>query len=390
MAHSRRLAEILMAERCMSYVITDPQFRIIRRGGQLNVGPGGDHAARHTHLNQLFPETAGLEGVLRTVLSGELPRYRLDLVNRDTLDGGISYLDLSILPWREAEGRITGLVLLVEDATHRGTREQRIVQQHNELHVLRDRLARQNLELSDANAELTRLDDLKSLFVSVAAHELRSPLASMLAYLEILLEGDFGDLSGDQRDALAVVQSSADRLLTITSNLLDVTRIESGHLELVLQPTDLAEVLHTVVAEFRMRVAARAQRLTVICGSGLPRVLCDPARTHQIVTNLLDNAHKYTPDGGRIEICLDHAPEDGFLRVSVTDNGIGHPLAGPTAVVHPVLPGGAGDGTWCERRRSGPLYHALAGRTPRGAHLVRECTGQRQHVSRLAAGGRRR
>ena len=89
-----------------------------------------------------------------------------------------------------------GLVHLVQDVTETGTLEQELTQQRNELQLLQRELRQSNLELAAANAELKRLDDLKSQFVSVAAHELRNPLTSILGYVEMLLDDDFGPLLG--------------------------------------------------------------------------------------------------------------------------------------------------------------------------------------------------
>ena len=200
-----------------------------------------------------------------------------------------------------------------------------LAQNRNELRLLRDQLARQNLELTAANAELRRLDEMKSAFVSVAAHELRTPLAPIKGYIEVLLDKDVGPINDEQREYLKIVQGSVDRLLKTTNNLLDVTRIEAGRVELVLQPTDLAALVETVAAEFISQLEARAQRLTLHAPPDLPPALCDETRTAQIIGNLLSNASKYTPQGGLITVSLGLAEEEGFLQLSVIDNGVGIP-----------------------------------------------------------------
>jgi signal transduction histidine kinase len=170
---------------------------------------------------------------------------------------------------------------------------------------------------------LQRLDEMKSMFVSVAAHELRTPLASISGYVEMLLDEEVGSLTNDQREYLDIVQGSAHRLLTITNNLLDVTRMEAGRIELVLQPTELPALVEAVVAEFEPQLEAKAQRLTLRASPDLPLALCDEMRAAQIIGNLLSNASKYTHQGGLITISVTRAEEEGFLRVSVKDNGVG-------------------------------------------------------------------
>jgi signal transduction histidine kinase len=188
---------------------------------------------------------------------------------------------------------------------------------------LQEQLTLANQELAAANAELQRLDMLKSIFVSVAAHELRSPLASILGFLEVVLDEEPGALNTEQREYLDIIRGSTQRLLDIAKGLLDATRIEAGRIELVLQPTDLRSLLESVVAEFEPQLVAKAQRLVLHATPRLPAVLCDQTRAAQIVGNLLDNASKYTPRRGRIRIDLAPAEEEGFVQVSVADNGVG-------------------------------------------------------------------
>jgi signal transduction histidine kinase len=111
--------------------------------------------------------------------------------------------------------------------------------------------------------------------------------------------------------------------LHITSSLLDVTRIEAERVDLVLQPTDLAELVHSVAAEYEPQLTARAQRLTIHQAPDLPPALCDRTRTVQIVGNLLSNAIKYSPLEGQIDLAIEPAAADGFLQISVADNGVG-------------------------------------------------------------------
>jgi signal transduction histidine kinase len=198
-----------------------------------------------------------------------------------------------------------------------------LAQQRNELRLLRDQLARQNLELAATNTELRRLDELKSSFVSIAAHELRTPLTLIRGYGEMLLDGDLGPLADKQRDCLEIIERNASRLLTITSELLDVTRIETGRVELVLKPVDLPTLLEVLATEFGPELEARVQRLTLCAPPDLPPALCDETRAAQIIANLLSNASKYTPPGGLITVRVALAEEAGFLQISVADNGVG-------------------------------------------------------------------
>lgn len=317
------IAQLILQDRKITYAITDRNLSVVEVSGTANIF-GNDHKVSLGHsLLDLVPELVGSEAVLADILIGELPRFELAWVNRETAEGQTLYLTLVTLPHRDQTGQITGLIHLMQDVTEMGTIDQQLAQSRNKLSLLQDRLTRQNLELTAANAELRRLDEIKSQFVSVAAHELRTPLTSISGYVEILLDEEFGPLIDDQREALEIVQRSARRLLAITDNLLDVTRIEAGRIELVLQPTDLPALVETVAAELGPQLEVKAQRLTLRAPPGLPPALCDETRAAQIINNLLSNASKYTPQGGLITVSMAPAEEEGFLAISVADNGVG-------------------------------------------------------------------
>ncbi|GIK43128.1 MAG: hypothetical protein BroJett011_69610 [Chloroflexota bacterium] len=317
------ITQLILQDRKIAYVITDPNLKILAVNDAANILPSGYQASLGCSLLDLEPELIGCEEALADVLAGELPRFELAWVNRETAAGQTIYLTLVELPHRDPEGRIIGLIHLVEDVTEVGVLHQWLAQQRNELRLLRDQLARQNLELAAANAELQRLDELKSMFVSIAAHELRTPLTLIRGYGEMLLDGDLGPLADTQRDCLEIIERSASRLLTITSELLDVTRIETGRIELVLKPVDLPTLVRAMAAEFGPELEARSQRLTLRIPSSLPPALGDETRAAQIIGNLLSNASKFTPQGGLITVEVALAEEAGFLQVLVADNGVG-------------------------------------------------------------------
>ncbi len=275
------------------------------------------------HLVEAVPELVGSEAILADLLSGELPRFQLPWVNREQPDGSLVYLTIILLPFHDQIGDITGLLLVVHDVTEMGTLERCITQQRNELRLLEEELRRQNAKLEAHNAELRRLDEMKSAFFSIAAHELRTPLAAIRGYLELLLDGEAGPLAEQQAEYLHIVDSSAQRLLHLSNQLLDSTRIETGRLDLVLQHTDLVALLHSVILELGPRFTAKAQRIVEHAAAGLPACLCDVSRAAQVMANLLDNASKYSPPNSTITVTLRRADEDGFVQLAVQDEGIG-------------------------------------------------------------------
>jgi len=316
------LAQLILQDRQIAYALTDRTLRVVETGGAMDLFGKNGVSCLGRALVDLFPELVGSEDLLAEILAGKRPRLQLDWINREA-DGRTLYLTMVDLPLRSPGGSVTGLIHILQDTTGMGNLGQELAQRRNELRLLHDQLARRNSELAAANTELRRLDDLKSAFISSATHELRTPLSTIIGYLEMLLEENFGPLHGEQHEILAIIQGSARRLLTIVNTLLDITRIEAGRIELTLRPTDLKALVERLVAEFRPQLEARAQHLTLEAPPELPPALCDETRAMQIVSNLLSNASKYTPDGGKITIALSPAAEEGFLQLAVADTGMG-------------------------------------------------------------------
>jgi len=189
------VAELILQDRLVSYAITDRSLTVVEVGGADSVlGINGREWIGHSLL-ELVPELVGSEPALTDLLDGALPRFELDWLNREIADGGPAYLITIDLPLRDANGQITGLIHVTEDWTDTGRLQQQLAQDRNEQRLLREQLARQNLEVAATNAELRRLDSLKSQFVSIAAHELRTPLSPIHGYVEMLLDGDLGQLT---------------------------------------------------------------------------------------------------------------------------------------------------------------------------------------------------
>ncbi|HSD83979.1 MAG TPA: histidine kinase dimerization/phospho-acceptor domain-containing protein, partial [Anaerolineae bacterium] len=161
----------------------------------------------------------------------------------------------------------------------------------------------------------------KSDFVSNVSHELRTPLTSIVGYTNLLLGHAVGPLSDPQASFLGVIQTNANRLVTLINELLDISRIESGRLDLDIRPVSLAEVLHEVAEMIRPQCEQKDLHLSIEIEPEVDQVLGDRNRLVQIVTNLASNAYRYTPSGGSITLSL--ARTDTSARVAVTDTGIG-------------------------------------------------------------------
>jgi signal transduction histidine kinase/ActR/RegA family two-component response regulator len=185
-------------------------------------------------------------------------------------------------------------------------------------------LEAQRDQLQTQASELEALSRTKDEFVSLVSHELRTPLTSVKGYVDLLLDGEVGDISADQREFLGIVRNNADRLIVLINELLDLARIESGRTQIVHESVDLRALLYRVVESLRPQFDAKHQTLTLDVTSDAPsllRVAGDPARLTQVFVNLLSNAHKYTPDGGVITLATRRV--ENRVQVDVIDTGIG-------------------------------------------------------------------
>src|SRR5262249_11183673 len=150
---------------------------------------------------------------------------------------------------------------------------------------------------------------------------LRTPLTSIKGFVDLLLEGEAGPLSDEQQEFLDIVRHSTDHLGAIIDQLLDVSRIESGRIELERSAVDLAAILVESTDAVRPGIAAKDQALALDLPGELPAVWGNAERVKQIVANLLSNAHRYTPRGGSITVVAPAQPDQG--PVSARGPGIG-------------------------------------------------------------------
>ena len=222
-------------------------------------------------------------------------------------DGGIRMVSLMLTPFTDDEGTVIGYIGAGEDITERLRAEE----------ALRTALEKEY----DAADRLREVDHVKQELVSNVSHELRTPITSIAGYAELLSDGLVGELSEPQLDAVARIERNTERLELLVEDLLTLSRAESGELELERSPTDLRDVAreaHDVLSE-----VVRHRTLTVELD--LPEhpvtVSADPRALERVAVNLLGNAVKFTPDGGRVVLSVRSKPRGAEL--SVEDTGVG-------------------------------------------------------------------
>ncbi|MEW5744266.1 MAG: response regulator [Nitrospirota bacterium] len=190
-------------------------------------------------------------------------------------------------------------------------------------------LKEKTIELERANRDLKELDRLKTAFLANMSHELRTPMNSIIGYTELLLDGVDGPVNPEQAKSLEKVGSNARHLLELINDVLDMSKIEAGKVDLVLREIDLKKSIASVAATFEPLVESKHLTLTLDIENSLPPVYADEDKVRQILVNLLNNAIKFTDQGG---ITISAAPYKwgtrqaggpDFIRVCVEDTGIG-------------------------------------------------------------------
>ena len=175
-------------------------------------------------------------------------------------------------------------------------------------------------QLAAQNEQLRELDRLKDEFVALVSHELRTPLTSVRGYVDLLLEEGDGASTERQQSFLEVLDRNANRLLTLVDDLLFITRLDAGKLELELDEIELASVVRECATAAQPLAAERELRLETVEYAS-PLVSADRSRLAQVLDNLISNAVKFTPPGGRIELRVDADHDAAY--VEVTDTGLG-------------------------------------------------------------------
>ena len=192
---------------------------------------------------------------------------------------------------------------------------------NTQLAATNQELAKANTRLTLANTQLAEASQLKSQFLANMSHELRTPLNSIIGYTELILEGTYGSLTDVQTDRLQKVVRNGRSLLSLINDILDLSKIEAGRLELSVTPVNLGEIIDSVIASTEL--LTEKTHLTVVRAyANLPPVLADPGRARQILMNLINNAAKFTHVGS-ITVRGETDRSTGTVRVAVIDTGIG-------------------------------------------------------------------
>jgi signal transduction histidine kinase len=202
---------------------------------------------------------------------------------------------------------------------------QRLKSAHSSLEMYSRELEKVNQELLKSNINLRKANEVKDTFLSTVSHELKTPLTTIIGYISMILEGALGELREEQRQSLEVVLRRGRNLQALISDLLSLSRIDAGRLELRRSYIDLGKELRGLEEVFSEHLKEAGLSLELFVEDNLPHVYADRDRINQALFNLVSNAIKFTPAGGMINVHARYRRDENLVETSVTDTGIGIP-----------------------------------------------------------------
>ena len=224
-------------------------------------------------------------------------------------DGQVRTMSMTLAEMTDKNGTVIGYLSTAEDITERVRAQS----------ALEGALQTERR----AVAHLTEIDRTKDAFVSSVSHELRTPITNIVGYLELLIDGAYGDTSDAQHEALGRIDSNSHRLLELIDNLLTLSSLESLDVQLSKQPVDLREVIRRSGQRVHVDATERGQQLDVDVPHDPVVVLGDEEHLERMVSNLATNAVKFTPDGGHITLRV--RADGARAAIEVQDTGVGIP-----------------------------------------------------------------
>lgn len=274
-----------------------------------------------THNKELWPLDQGIIG--RTIRTGK-PTLVKNLEEDTDYYASVPGIQAQLTVPIKREDEVIGVVAL--ESSEKGKLDQDALEFTIRL-VDHAAVAIENARLFE---QVRRANQAKTDFISFVSHELKQPMTSIKGYTDLLLKGQGGDLNDAQRSFLHTVKANVDRMRTMVSDLLDVSRIESGRIRLEIGTVSIERVVEDVLHTTRGQIKSKKQTLEVDIEPDLPFIQGDRDRLVQVLTNLVSNAYKYTPEKGRIEVSAQRwsngsgeGQPDQFVCCSVSDTGIG-------------------------------------------------------------------
>jgi two-component system chemotaxis sensor kinase CheA len=304
----------------------DAAARDVRASGEAltldDLSADGPHVMRTALVDAVprsllvAPVVAGSQTVGVLELAGTLPAARRDDLRRSLERIGVA------LQNAVATERVGSLSREVNASNERlQAQNEELRAQEEELRAQGEELVAQQGQLVERNAELARASRMKSDFLSSMSHELRTPLNAVIGFADVLLSGTYGPVAPEQRAAVTDIHAAGRQLLTLVNDILDLSKIEAGRLEVRPERVDLAHPAVEACSLLESLAARKGVSLDDTIPAGALFCVADGDRVRQVIVNLLSNAVKFTPRGGKVT--LSARVERDRVRVEVADTGVG-------------------------------------------------------------------
>jgi signal transduction histidine kinase len=289
-------------------------------------------------LLSLLGEKAYLEGVpkytpIDTTPAWLVPRIGEFLIDQKVITKQQLEEALSQQKARAEQGEevLLGQTLIEMGILNREKLDQALTEQIVNLHAalqesnrtLQQRVQQRTRELRHALQRLTEINQVKANLISNISHELRTPLSHLKGYVELLADGELGELTGEQSDAVGVMQRATNRLNQLIEDLIEFSTASREGLTLKLQPISAQDIVQTVLKKSRNKAEKAGVQLVPDVDSELPSIRADVERLTWVVYQLVDNGIKFTPSGGTVTIRV--KPSDTGIQFDIEDSGIGIP-----------------------------------------------------------------
>ena len=288
----------------------------------------GDTISQRSMVPAIEAAEKSLKSIERLILNKTAARVdatqeRLDEAQQASLAGLVVAIIISAVTGIWLMHSISGPVRAL-DRGMRAVAEGDLAHQLDLSPKRRDEFGRLAISFAAMSQQLAELDKLKAEFVSVASHELKTPINVILGYLQLMQEGIYGPLSAKQVEILATIEAQGRTLARLAAQLLDVTRFEAGGGRIEPRMLHLTTLLDDLERAFHVLAVQRGVDFRVNTGEGLPEeVQWDPDRINEVMGNLLANAFKFTGSGGTVELSV--TPSDNHVKIEVRDSGAGIP-----------------------------------------------------------------
>lgn len=271
---------------------------------------------------------------VKRLIAGDIPYYHMEK-RYFHKQGHIVWIYLSVSLVHDTQGNPLYFVSQIEDITERKKAEEKI-KEYTE--TLEEKIKERTGELQNANLELQALNKelelrkqeaeaatrAKSDFLANMSHELRTPLNAIIGFSQIMTEGMAGPLNEQQKEYLGDISESGTHLLSLINDILDLSKVEAGKMELELSEFNLRELIDGSIVMFKEKAMKHNIKVKVEVREGIETIIADERKIKQVMFNLLSNAFKFTPDGGSVKVtALKIVGEPEYIECVVEDTGIG-------------------------------------------------------------------